>query len=331
MKTLRQFPIPNPPSATAPVQPAPRAIRGTAFSLIEILAVVGLMSVIIIGLMAMFSQTQRAFRLGMTQTDVLEAGRMATDLIVRELEQTRPAYVTVSNIEVWPTYQSPNFAVEMRRWGWQPVPGSPVTALGDPTSRTNILDDLFFVTRQNQTWTGIGYFVRTNASVPGGLGAVGSLYRYETNQTVFQRRNLSDMFYGFKGASLGGNPTNVSKVLDGVVHFRLRAFNLTNEWIAPTFTVPRNYWYVTNICAVPPPERLSDATAYYFCSNAVPAFVELELGVLEPQIFERYKSLPTELVKSNYLMQQAAHVHLFRQRIPIRNVDRAVYNETLLP
>src|SRR6185436_10353272 len=61
-----------------------------AFSLIEIMVVVVLLSVIILGLMAMFNQTQRAFKLGMNQTDVLEAGRVGTDLIVREMEQLTP-------------------------------------------------------------------------------------------------------------------------------------------------------------------------------------------------------------------------------------------------
>jgi hypothetical protein len=41
------------------------------FSLIEIMVTVGLLTFIILGLLLMFNQTQRAFRTGMTQTDVL--------------------------------------------------------------------------------------------------------------------------------------------------------------------------------------------------------------------------------------------------------------------
>ncbi len=65
-----------------------------AFSLIEILVVIGLLSVIILGLLAMFNQTQRAFRTGMTQVDVLASGRAASDMIARELSQITPANYT---------------------------------------------------------------------------------------------------------------------------------------------------------------------------------------------------------------------------------------------
>ncbi len=49
--------------------------RTSAFSLIELMITLGLISFIILGLMLMFQQVQRSFRGSMTQTDVLEAGR----------------------------------------------------------------------------------------------------------------------------------------------------------------------------------------------------------------------------------------------------------------
>src|SRR5204863_4219055 len=67
--------------------PTLHAPRFAAFTLIELMVAVALMSFIILGLLAMFTQTQRAFRASMTQTDVLESGRIATDMIVRELAQ----------------------------------------------------------------------------------------------------------------------------------------------------------------------------------------------------------------------------------------------------
>jgi prepilin-type N-terminal cleavage/methylation domain-containing protein len=66
-------------------------VTHTAFSLIEILVTVTLLSVIVLGLMVMFNQTQLAFRSSMTQTDVLESGRAVMDLLARELEQLVPA------------------------------------------------------------------------------------------------------------------------------------------------------------------------------------------------------------------------------------------------
>lgn len=64
--------------------------RLAAFSLVEIMVAVGLLGVIIVGLMAMFNQTQRAFRSGAHHNDVMEGGRSASDLIKRDLIELAP-------------------------------------------------------------------------------------------------------------------------------------------------------------------------------------------------------------------------------------------------
>src|SRR6266404_4176321 len=84
--------------------------RSNAFTLIELMVAVGLMSFIVLGLLAMFNQTQRAFRASMTQTDVLESGRIATDMMVRELGQMAAsdrAYTTNFFAEVLKTFNQP--------------------------------------------------------------------------------------------------------------------------------------------------------------------------------------------------------------------------------
>ena len=88
----------------------------SAFSLIEIIVVMALLSIIILGLLAMFTQTQRAFRTGMTQADVLESGRIFSDMISRELAQITPA--NQSNVL--------NFAVSLvdRQPLYLPLPGA---------------------------------------------------------------------------------------------------------------------------------------------------------------------------------------------------------------
>jgi hypothetical protein len=65
----------------------------------------------------------------------------------------------------------------------------------------------------------------------------------------------------------------------------------------------------------------------YFLSNAVPGAVELELGILERGIVERCRSIGAEnaLVQLQYLSNHVGQVHLFRQRIPVRNVSRSAY------
>jgi hypothetical protein len=50
----------------------------------------------------------------------------------------------------------------------------------------------------------------------------------------------------------------------------------------------------------------------------VPASLELELGVLEPELVARYRSIGSEnaLVQLQFLSNHVSQVHLFRQRIP---------------
>src|SRR6185503_11455848 len=77
-----------------------------AFSLVEVMVAVGLLAVIIVGLLAMFYQTQRAFRAGMTQVDVLEAGRATMEMIARDFQQASySTEVVVTNLEIMPAAQ----------------------------------------------------------------------------------------------------------------------------------------------------------------------------------------------------------------------------------
>ena len=55
------------------------------------MVVVALLALIVMALMAVFNSTQTAFRAGVTQTDVLEGGRAAMDLIAADLRQMSPS------------------------------------------------------------------------------------------------------------------------------------------------------------------------------------------------------------------------------------------------
>jgi prepilin-type N-terminal cleavage/methylation domain-containing protein len=301
------------------------------FTLVEILIVVGLLSVIILGLLAMFGQTQRAFRLGMTQTDVLESGRMATDLMVRELEQMTPSLPGVNRTSAhylnFYAFQ-PDYAPLV-----QPLPGSRFP-------RTNLLYDVFFITRRNQEWVGIGYAVRThnpanagNPSVPDlswpvvqgdtpTLGA-GTLYRFETNAPDLSGRTPAQMYTEFYQAMQ--KKSRVSEIMGGVVQFSVRAFNTNGYWIVSDLDVSRSGTQ-TNTVILPSTVAPGEVGQYAFYDNAVPASVELELGILEDRAWERYQSLyPDTAAQYRYLVNQAGRVHLFRQRIPIRSVDPQAY------
>jgi type II secretory pathway pseudopilin PulG len=342
-----QLPIGEPPALAARPARSPRASRFTlhAFTLIEILVAISLLSFIVLGLFAMFNQTQRAFRLSMTQSDILEAGRAVTEMIPRELEQAAASYGNATNFSVTMIPSS------------SPLPPLTQSLPGTTIVRTNLLQDCFLLLHQNQTWIGIGYCVRTIDSTghlwlpevfPGQLGA-GSLYRFTTNCAMLDpktglRQGPSQFYRTFLNACAPGAlaSTNIARICDGVVHFRLRAF-ATNGFplFSDKFHTNACFYFYTNSATktflsesvvrqtrVAWNDRYPDNLAgLYLWSNAVPATVEMELGLLEQYTWERYNSIGNSAARLAYLQRDdtSSRVHLFRQRIPIRNVDPLPY------
>jgi hypothetical protein len=361
MKTSSPIPhFRSPIGGQPPFGPHASRLTPHAFTLIEILTSVALLSFIVIGLFAMFNQTQRAFRVGMTQSDILEAGRAVTEMIPRELEQITPSARNAINFTAAMILSEAPLI--------QPLPNDTTTT---KVARTNFLEDLFMLQRQNQTWVGIGYFVRvadTNGALwypeskpgkpgePGTLGA-GSLYRFMATLPYLYSGNPSDprnglpqdpldLYRAWLNAGQPGVTNPMPRICDGVIHFRVRAFATngfplfsdglhTNACFRTNslnpldlgYTVVRQT-YVTPNALVPPTFSYPDNLAtLYFSSNAVPAAVELELGLLEQYTWERYASIGNPVAAFNFLQREetSTRVHLFRQRIPIRNVDPLPY------
>ena len=300
----------------APERRSRRPLRRGAFSLIEVLIAVTLMSVIVLGLMAMFGETQRAFRTGITQSDVMESGRAAMEMMAREIEQAQ-ATDQPGGI---------NFNI-----GPNPYAGSALFGFAPPTlqpyqleqslpqtvaRRLNILQDVLFVTREGQEWTAIGYaVVYTNY--------IGTLYRYQTNIPAV----APDWQYAASVAYntfFSPNPTAVrpSRVIDGVVNFQIRAYDTLGQLISPAYAYRPLVPGQIEALWGPRPDDIH----VRFLSNALPAYVEVELGILETKTADRARNMPLNgNVQQAYLEKQAARVQVFRQRIPIRNVDPSVY------
>src|SRR5262249_9699703 len=94
--------------------------------------------------------------------------------------------------------------------------------------RTNLLQDLYFVSRANQTISAVGYFVRTNPGIGGNVDLAGTLYRYQTNIPVGVFNANPQMAFQSLFTATNSSPTNagfVSKMLDGVVEFRVRCYD----------------------------------------------------------------------------------------------------------
>ena len=125
------------------------------FSLVEIMVTVSLLTFIVLGLLLMFNQTQRAFRTTMTQSDVLEAARSTMDLVSRDLETMAPCTypdMFVNGRLVRTTNFMAEILIPPQNWLLQDLPGNLVP-------RTNLLERFFFQTKFNQDWIGIGYQV----------------------------------------------------------------------------------------------------------------------------------------------------------------------------
>ena len=248
--------------------------KSLALTLLEMMVAVTLLAVIMIGLLAMFNQTQKALHIANAQTDVLENARGAIQLISRDLTEMTlypDTNVFSSFANSWPS----------------PIDPLPLPAGNVPVD----FSDAFWLTRMNQDWQGVGYFVvddlvsRTNSGV-------GTLYRFSGN---VREAFVPQLFKAFTRVQ----PTNTHRVSDGIVHFTLSAVFITNSTSYTNFVRTNTFWR----------------------GDVLPAFVDVELGVLEPQTLKQFQALKdlSIPVAKDFLRDHAAQIHFFRQRVPIRN------------
>ena len=292
----------------------PGGLRYNAFSMIELMATVALLSVIILGLVAMFSQTRRAFTSSISQVDVLESGRSAADFIARELEQMTPFGETTGTI--------PNFYADtpnmnnFNQFIW------PLTAPGD--LRTNNLEETFFITHNNQQWNIIGYKVFISPNIPVPDRALGSLYRFYDSFTVTNAaKNLPQLatrinndYNVFIQVPTTTPGTGFTHLVDGVVDFRVRAY--TTNGVQFYFNYSTNSDFKMNNNLVP------GDYSYLFLGASIPAYVEVELGVVEDRVLAHYNALTNNPgIALGYLTNHSAQLHIFRQRVPVLNVNPA--------
>lgn len=150
--------------------------------------------------------------------------------------------------------------------------------------------------------------------------------------------------------------TNFSQVADGIVHFRALPYDtdgkLLNFWntnldshykilrvnasglVLPTVdkappgygasNVPGDLGQIANVILKQEiTSELRGETSASFRSNALPAYVELELGVLEPDTLRQYNQMVKDgqpVQAQRYLERRMAKVQIFRKRIPLKTV-----------
>jgi hypothetical protein len=273
-----------------------RARRG--LTILEMLVSTAMLSLIVLGLTAMFIQVQKAFKSGIKQTDVTDTGRTIMEMVANDLRQLSDAK---------------NPGVPNLFWSWS---GTNQLAQGSDgvMIRTNQQDELFILVHTNNVWTGIGYAVSNVGP------CLGTLYRYSVSTNAHYITN--NLFLPFQ-ASVNNQSfgTNWHAVADGVIHLKLRAYdqNGNENWFqskvgdytaedsAPEFSYPPSYLLGPNTILFNPN------------SNTLPHSVELELAVLEPDAFNQAHAMafnPTAV--ANFLATNAVNkVDVFRQRITI--------------
>ena len=297
-----------------------RASRPTtrAFSLIEIMVSVSLLAVIMVGLLAMFYQVQRAFRIGTAQADILEGGRAAMNLIVRDLQEMSAAQ----------SADLPNCTID-RSYNPTPAPVVPGQQNLLNSTRDNYLADISFLSRKNDEWIGTAY------RVSWATNGVGALYRLVINQftdTLPQatRSNIIKLTGNLLLSSpYVGDPhdTNYALVADGIVSFNIIPYdtnglryvkNDPSLYPASTFDDGRGYFGTNLNSTIDPVVGL-----YHFRSNDLPAYVDIELAVLEPSALAKFRvreETPDNGVRAReFLRNQIGKTHVFRQRVPIRS------------
>jgi len=303
-----------------------------AFTLVEVMVAMGILSLIVLVLMAVFSNTQAAFRASVTSSDVLENGRATMELMTADLRGMAPSEgfslgnnyaLGVSGMAF--NNEPVNFFVTNNSAFYQPLV-QPLIGSANGAMRTNQLEYFFMLGRQNTMWTGVGYIVNTKTSSSLSLYP---LYRFSAQTSI--QNSPSTLFNAFQSEILNDQWTSMSHLMDGVVGLTVRVYNTNGVWLTNGY-VPGQSYVVGNTWFEPPCPGPGGEVGCIFFSNALPASVEIQMATLEDRTMQRAESLgqsgqtPMSVyAESNYLSGRAGAVHIFRQRVSIPQVDPSAY------
>lgn len=322
-----------------------RVGNSRAFTLLELMVAVSVMTLVIYTLYALFNQTQMALRKNAAQVDVNEGGRAAMEMIVRELSQMETSgYPAITDPRTLLTYSgSKSFHSRI-------TPGNSALLLAYQSDaltserddedlaegfRTNILQDFTFTGRGDS-----GFFV-TSYRVIGATNGIGTLARYQTNgtlrvtapgQALLNKTELFNRF--FFDPIVSATNSLFEPIADGVIHFRISPYDQLGRPLGhgSLYYDPLGlnlerlgaagqalYQVATNRPVDGTLMQDLDGHSQVQFYGALPEYFDLEMAVVEPQVLKQVRALP-KAMQANYLGRQIGKVTLFRQRIPIRDM-----------
>ncbi len=282
-------------------------------TLIEMMVSTVCLLIIILGLTAMFIQTQKAFKTGLRQNDTSDNGRTIADLLVRDLSQMASAQNTNVTNSVFTVRADRPLIIQNNADGLTPI-------------RTNFVEDIFTITRVGSAWASIGYAVSLSTNT-----IVGTLYRYAPPPLTGSPTNRPppispEGLNAFNAQYNIFTSTNwmIDRVADGIIHLQVHAYDTNGFEIPPVMngtvvSLPFPGMGTGSIIILPFPYVSPTNSAVTF---NLPAALELELGVLEPEALEHVRALGNITAQLSYLSNHAGQVQIFRQQIPIKAATR---------
>jgi len=333
------------------------ARRSQAFTLLELMVAVSVMTLIIYVLYALFDQTQMALRKNAAQVDVNEGGRTAMEMIVRELSQMEVSgYPAITDVQTLLTYSGSKSFLSRITPGNKALllayQSDALTPEGDEEDRaqgfrTNILQDFTFTSR------GDSGFLVTSYRVVGATNGIGTLMRYRINGTMRITgpgqaiTNKTAVFNStFFDPTANAHGDLFEPITDGVIHLRISPYDQFGRPLGydRKFKDPLGLNLLRLNMAgqqlqFPDPtdgsddkgpidgklkqdydeqNKTADQTKAEFY-GVLPSYFDVEMAVVEPQIVKQMRALPTAF-QANFLGRQIGKVTLFRQRVPIRDM-----------
>lgn len=275
-----------------------RTRRG--FTLVEILTALAITTVIVVALVSMFNTSTKALIAANRQTDVWEEARAAFGLLRSD----------ISDVAVGGSTNRVNLYAN----------GTIVSSLPNQFVGAiyNRLQEIYILSNEGGVWGATVYRVMRETANAG----VGTLHRFQTNYPSFRvgvgsgvlpiDEPVNDLNHPLRTAydpSLDPSQNQFKKLVEGVVHLRIVAFAedgraYTNRADLPEPPVPDDH-FISH-------DRL------VFTGGSLPAHVDLELLVLEPDRIEEFRAQATEDAKRLYLERHVGSIQVFRTRIPIR-------------